>query len=251
MNSTLYATKTVVLHYDEFPFLFHLKRVIMHPDFGLSSETYHVHQDSLKVLPQHDFSFNGDFIDCDAVVLLACDANQNEDCIIYLKDQTVLNRSRIKTRFAFQTEGFFFNFFGSFIKKIRSRRQNFSSQSYRILLTDITENGLERNIKTPETAYNWTSRRWKLDEDKRQERYSKLENSFKNHGYDYNFPMHIMLCRSMGVKDKLNQGHHRIMFCKLHGIDEVSTKFISSAYMPLAFQPFFKKFIEVTNYKQV
>ncbi len=63
--------------------------------------------------------------------------------------------------------------------------------------------------------------------------------------------MHIMLCRSMGVKDKLNQGHHRIMFCKMFNIHEVSTKFISSAYMPMAIQPFFKKFIMLINYKQV
>lgn len=223
----------------------------MQPDFGLSSETYHVHHESLAHLPQRDFSFIAEHLDCDAVVLLACEANQNEDCIIYLKQGANLSQERLRTRFAFQTEGFFFNFFGSFIKKIRSRRQNFSSQNYRILLSDITANALERNIKTPETAYNWTSRRWKLDEDKRQERYSKLENSFKDSGYDFNFPMHIMLCRSMGVKDKLNQGHHRIMFCKIYNIDEVSTKFISSAYMPPVFQPFFKKFIEVTNYKQV
>lgn len=223
----------------------------MQANFGLSSETYHVHPESLITLSQCDFSFHGDHLGCDAVVLLACEANQHQDCIIYLNSETSLEQDRVRTRFAFQTEGFLFNFFGSFIKKIRSRRQNFSSQSYRILLTDITENALERNIKTPETAYNWTSRRWKLDEDKRQERYSKLENSFKDSGYDFNFPMHIMLCRSMGVKDKLNQGHHRIMFCKIYGITEVSTKFISSACMPPVFQPFFKKFIEVTNYKQV
>ncbi|SPL71233.1 hypothetical protein KPC_2411 [Acinetobacter stercoris] len=110
---------------------------------------------------------------------------------------------------------------------------------------------MERNIKTPDTAYNWTNPRWRLSEEKRQERYDKLYNSFKENGYDFNFPMHIMLCRSMGVKDKLNQGHHRIMFCKLHAINEVSTKFISSAYMPPVFQPILKRIIAITNYKQV
>ena len=223
----------------------------MQHNLGLSSETYHVHSESLKALEEINIDFNGHGLDCDAVVLLACQLTHQEDKIIYLRNQKTLNNDRILTRFAFQTEGFLFNFFGSFIKKIRSRRQNFSSHIYRILLTDITENSLERNIKTPENAYNWTSKRWKLDENKRIERYSNLENSFKTSGYDFNFPMHIMLCRSMGVKDKLNQGHHRMMFCKIYNIDEVSTKLISSAYMPPLLQPLFKKLITATNYKQV
>ena len=223
----------------------------MSTDFGLSSETYHVHRDSLVKLTQQDFAFHGGALDCDIVVLLACKANQQQDRIIYLREPAILNNERLRTRFAFQTEGFLFNFFGSFIKKIRSRRQNFSSHTYRILLSDITDNALERNIKTPDTAYNWTSRRWKLPEQERLARYKELEQSFIEHGYNFEHPMHIMLCRSMGVKDKLNQGHHRMMFCKLHSIHEVSTQFISSAYMPPVFQPAFKKFIEITNYKQV
>jgi hypothetical protein len=223
----------------------------MQNDFGLSSEIYHVHLDSLKALAYQNIDFNIETLDCDAVILLACTQTNNEDKIIYVKNEQALNQTRQKVRFAFQTEGFLFNFFGSFIKKVRSRHQNFSSHAYRILLTDITENSLERNIKTPETAYNWTSKRWKLDEDKRQQRYQKLLDSFKQDGYNFDYPMHIMLCRSMGVKDKLNQGHHRMMFCKMFDVEEVNTKFISSAYMPPVFQPFFKKFIAVTNYKQV
>lgn len=223
----------------------------MQTDFGLSSETYHVHRESLIGLPQQNVAFPAQTLACDAVVLLACEANQQQDCIVYLRDPSTLDAERIRTRFAFQTEGFWFNFFGSFIKKIRSRRQNFGSNAYRILLTDITENALERNIKTPETAYNWTSRRWKLPETERLARYQELEQSFIQDGYNFEHPMHIMLCRSMGVKDKLNQGHHRMMFCKLHNIQEVSTLFISSAYMPPVFQPAFKKFIQLTNYKQV
>ncbi|MEN8282980.1 hypothetical protein [Acinetobacter gerneri] len=221
--------------------------------FGLSSETYHVHQESLKHLAIIDVAPHLDIqsLACDVVVLLACDQNQHKDSIIYLKEPNILKQTRLKTRFAFQTNGFLFDFFGSFIKKVRSTRQNFSSENYRILLTDIIDHQLERNIKTPETAYNWTNRRWRLDEDKRQERYDKLYHSFQENGYDFNYPMHIMLCRSMGVKDKLNQGHHRIMFCKMLNIDEVSTKFISSAYMPPIFQSFFKKFIQLIHYKQV
>ncbi|HFG6798838.1 hypothetical protein [Acinetobacter baumannii] len=223
----------------------------MYTSLGKSSEIYHVHKDSLTSLPQQDFSIEDPNMDCEAIVLLACEKTAGKDTIIYLKNLDILQQERIATRFVFQTEGFLFNFFGAFIKKIRTRRQNFSSQSYRILLTDITDNQLERNIKTPETAYNWTNSRWKLSEEKRTERYEKLFQSFKQDGYNFEYPMHIMLCRSMGVKDKLNQGHHRIMFCKMLNIDEVSTKLISSAYMPPVFQPFFKKFIELTNYKQV
>ncbi|MCT9263819.1 hypothetical protein MSC41_09215 [Acinetobacter baumannii] len=223
----------------------------MYTSLGQSSEIYHVHRESLAPLPQQEFNLPFASIDCDVVVLLACTQTQNKDTIIYLKGPDILDKKFIATRFFFQSEGFIFNFFGSFIKRIRSRRQNFSSASYRLLLTDITENHLERNIKTPETAYNWTNPRWRLSEEKRNERYKKLLQSFQSDGYNFAHPMHIMLCRSMGVKDKLNQGHHRIMFCKMFNIHEVSTKFISSAYMPLPLQPFFKKFIMFINYKQV
>lgn len=223
----------------------------MQHNLGLSSETYHVHPESLASLDRLNIDFSGDGLDCDAVVLLACEATQQQDKIIYLRDAQQLAHTRIRTRFAFATEGFWFNLFGAFIKKVRSRRQNFSSHSYRILLSDIIDNQLERNIKTPETAYNWTNRRWKIDEEARVARYSELRDSFQSGGYDFNHPMHIMLCRSMGVQDKLNQGHHRMMFCKMYQIDEVSTQFISSAYMPSVLQPALKKFIQLTRYKQV
>lgn len=227
----------------------------MQNKIGFSSETYHIHIDDLVRLPMntdyqiHEFS--------NEVLLMIGDKKNNiPDQIIRGNDLLEFAKNSgqqfVPVRVILNNEyNFFFNLLGAFSKPIRTKIEKYSQFHYRILLTDISENQLERNIKTEESAYNFTKKKWRLNDAQRDERLTKLKHSFIENGYDYNFPMQIMLCRSFGVKDQLQQGHHRMMLCKQHNIKVVSTLFMHSTFLPLAARGSLVHLMKLLRYKQM
>lgn len=138
------------------------------------------------------------------------------------------------------------------LKPIRKKHQDYSSQSYEIALNDIIDNHLERNLKDESTAYNYSARnKWGVPEDQRQARFQEIDDSFKNHGYDKNYPMAIMLCRGLGVKDKLHQGHHRMYFCRKYNIQYVQVEFVATNGFTGYLKKIFLWLNKTLKYKQV
>ena len=138
------------------------------------------------------------------------------------------------------------------LKPIRKKYQDASFQSYEIRLSDIIDNHLERNLKTEETAYNYSERnKWGVPKDQRQDRFNKIDQSFRDHGYDKNHPMAIMLCRGLGVKDKLHQGHHRMFFCRKYNIEFVQVQFLATNSFTGHLNTFFLWLNKTLKYKQV
>lgn len=138
------------------------------------------------------------------------------------------------------------------LKPIRKKYLDFSTQSYEIALSDIIDNHLERNLKTEETAYNYSDRnKWGVPKDQRQSRFHDIDLSFKEHGYDKNYPMAIMLCRGLGVKDKLHQGHHRMFFCRKYNIPYVQVQFLATNSFSGHLKTLFLWLNKTLKYKQV
>ncbi|KQE94012.1 hypothetical protein [Acinetobacter lactucae] len=138
------------------------------------------------------------------------------------------------------------------LKPIRKKYLDFSTQSYEIALSDIIDNHLERNLKTEETAYNYSDRnKWGVPKDQRQSRFHDIDMSFKEHGYDKKHPMAIMLCRGLGVKDKLHQGHHRMFFCRKYNIPYIQVQFLATNSFSGPLKTFFLWLNKTLKYKQV
>ena len=51
-------------------------------------------------------------------------------------------------------------------------------------------------------------------------------------GFDDSYPVEIMLCRSLGVKDTVYQGHHRIMFCIDMNVPYIGIVFMYVSHCP-------------------
>ena len=138
------------------------------------------------------------------------------------------------------------------LKPIRKKYQDSSTYSYEIKLSDIIDNHLERNLKTEDTAYNYSDRnKWGVPKDQRSSRFNKIDESFKQNGYDKNHPMVIMLCRGLGVKDKLHQGHHRMYFCRKYNIQYVQVKFLAANSFTGHMNTLFLWLNKTLKYKQV
>ena len=229
----------------------------MKTNIGFSSEIYHIHIDDLLRLPVQKPVDLPEIKD--EILLMIGNRDQaHYEADILVKGQDALQRAKengqefVAVRVVLHNNSSaLFNFLGAFNKPTRTKIEKYSQLHYRILITDITENSLERNIKTEETAYNFTKKKWRLDEDQRQDRLSQLKDSFRQNGYDFDHPMQIMLCRSFGVKDQLQQGHHRMMFCKAHHVQVVSVIFMHSTFLPLQAHGFLLQFMKILKYKKI
>lgn len=226
-------------------------------NLGFSSEIYHIHiDDLLRLSVKNDVQIPE--LKDEILLMIGNRDAKNFEADVIIKGQDALQRAKangqefVAVRVVLHNQAsFLFNFLGAFNKPTRTKIEKYSQLHYRILITDITENSLERNIKTEDTAYNFTKKKWRLGEDERQDRLTQLKDSFSQNGYDYNHPMQIMLCRSFGVKDQLQQGHHRMMLCKKYDVQVVSVIFMHSTFLPLQMHGFLLKLMKILKYKQV
>ena len=93
--------------------------------------------------------------------------------------------------------------------------------------------------------------KWGVPKDQRQARFQEIDESFRDHGYDKKYPMAIMLCRGLGVKDKLHQGHHRMYFCRKYHIPFVQVEFLATNSFTGHLKTFFLWLNKILKYKQV
>lgn len=222
---------------------------------GFSSDIYHIKIEELLALNEATLAPSA-YIYHDPVILLIGKESKNipdllgcgRDILLEAQKQGL---SHYPTRIVFEQRAPQLSVLG-LLKPIRKKYQDASFQSYEIRLSDIIDNHLERNLKTEETAYNYSERnKWGVPKDQRQDRFNKIDQSFRDHGYDKNHPMAIMLCRGLGVKDKLHQGHHRMFFCRKYNIEFVQVQFLATNSFTGHLNTFFLWLNKTLKYKQV
>ena len=222
---------------------------------GFSSDIYHIKIEELLALNDATLAPSA-YIYHDPVILLIGKESKNipdllgcgRDILLEAQKQGL---SHYPTRIVFEQRAPQLSVLG-LLKPIRKKYQDASFQSYEIRLSDIIDNHLERNLKTEETAYNYSERnKWGVPKDQRQDRFNKIDQSFRDHGYDKNHPMAIMLCRGLGVKDKLHQGHHRMFFCRKYNIEFVQVQFLATNSFTDHLNTFFLWLNKTLKYKQV
>ncbi|OTG66982.1 hypothetical protein B9T25_09465 [Acinetobacter sp. ANC 4470] len=221
-----------------------------------SSDIYHIKIEELLALSDAYFKspFENLYSD-DVVLFIGQEKKKLPDTLACGRDVLVqaLNNglTHYPTRILFEQRAPQLQFF-ALLKPLRKKYQDFSMLSYEIQLSDIIENKLERNIKSEETAYNYSDRnKWGVPKDQRQARFHEIDESFKKDGYDKRYPMAIMLCRGLGVKDKLHQGHHRMFFCRKYNIQYVQIQFLACNSFTGQLKQFFLWLNKTIKYKQV
>ena len=124
-----------------------------------------------------------------------------------------------------------------------------SSELYPVSPADIaaladTPADLQQHVKDEITVLIGDSQSGHYDEAERKRQYDELYNSMKR-GYDDNFPLDVMLLRMMGIKDTVNQGHHRMgiaIECKL---PLVAVRFSAAGAAPRILQPLLKVIADI------
>ncbi len=144
----------------------------------------------------------------------------------------------IPVRIAFESRIKSYDLISPLIRKLRYKHNLFSSNVYHMRPQEIREKGLERNLRTADNAYKFSNPKYQMSEEERHQTYEKLVTSMQQKGYDDRFPLDIMLCRNMGVKDTLNQGHHRMSVALECGINRVTVEFCAVGTPPKILQPF-------------
>ncbi len=154
------------------------------------------------------------------------------------------NLRSIPVRIAFAPKMRPYDFISHFIRPLRLKYRFYSSNIYHVDPKEIRAMQLERNIRTGRNAYAFTNRKYYFPPEERVDRYEKLRMSMKN-GYDDRYPMDIMLLRTLGAQDTLNQGHHRIGIAIECGLERVAVTFSACGGAPEWVRPLFRRMARI------
>ena len=122
-----------------------------------------------------------------------------------------------------------------FFKGLRQYYKFNSSGVYHITLQNLRALHIERGFRNAQNAYD-ISKRWHISPEERRQKYNRLLESMQANGFDDKYPISIMLCRRCGVKDCVDDGHHRIGICAEHGIERIAISFRAAGTMPRCVQ---------------
>ena len=201
----------------------------------ISQTVYPLRTDDLTALP--DVVPAPPAIKGKEIVILVGNKNKNIPDRLYqgrdmLEKMKSAGRETVPCHVAFFRNRPIWDLLSPFCRAYRNRFHAFGTAVYHIRPQDVREMNLERGQRTKENAYLYS--KWPLSAEQRQKQYDDLKNSLMLNGFDDNRPVEIMLCRSLGVKDTVYQGHHRIMFC----ID-MNVPFIGIIFMYVSHCPVF------------
>lgn len=134
-------------------------------------------------------------------------------------------RQTVPVRIVFKPSVAKWNLFATLIRVIRNRYRYHGTGRYHISVKAIRQLGLERTIRSIDKPQQ-------RGEEDRQAAMCRLVESLKANGYDETKPIHVMLCRTGGVKDSVRQGHHRISACLAVGVDRAVVFFSAAGALP-------------------
>ena len=209
---------------------------------GLSSEIYPLYVEDLLILPDSNNIYNDI---SDSVVILIGDEKKNiSDTLLKgrkILEQAILEGKKyIPVRIAFESRTSKYDLLSPLIRSMRYKHNSFSPNIYHINPFEIRNLKIERNFRTRENAYKFTKKKYRIAKDIRKDMYEELYNSMKQNGYNDKYPIDIMLCRSFGVQDTVDQGHHRMSVaidCKL---PQIAIRFGAAGQAPMLLRPLFR-----------
>lgn len=146
----------------------------------------------------------------------------------------------IPVRFAFIPGNRCFDLLSPLVRKLRYRIRYYGSNVYHIDPKYIRALKIERTIKTRENAYSFTNPKYRMTQQERDDEYNRIYNSVKENGFDDNEPVDIMLCRLMGAKDCVNNGHHRMGIALELGLEKIPVRFSAAGASPRFIRPVLK-----------
>lgn len=138
----------------------------------------------------------------------------------------------VPVRIAFESRIKSYDLISPMIRSLRYKYNLFSSNIYHMSPQEIRDKKIERSYRTAENAYRFSNPKYQMSDETRRNTYEELRRSMLEKGFDDRFPLDIMLCRNMGVKDTLNQGHHRMSVALECGIKRVAVEFCAAGQAP-------------------
>lgn len=207
---------------------------------GYSSELYLIEpQDILSLddtAPEQRPEINADD---QIVVLLGNAQNGIPDTLLcgrQAAEAAVQNRiPHIPVRFVFVSNIAKWNILPIFFKGLRQHFKFNSGQIYHTCLQHLRDLHIERGFRNAENAYD-ISKRWNISPEERVRKYNQLLESLQSKGFDDKYPISIMLCRRCGIKDSVDDGHHRIGICVEHHIERIAIQFKAAGTLPRPLQ---------------
>ena len=207
-----------------------------------SSETYLLQISDLLALKRSPA-----YQERDEVLVMAGDFMEKKAETLFsgaeiLKKAQAAGEEFCPVRFVYYTYSPVFGFFINLLKPVKRRYYKEGITGFHIRLKDVLAMRLKRGERDESNAYNWTNKRWVMSEEERRKRYNTLYASIKQNGYDDKSPIFVMINRSLGVRDQLFQGHHRLNICEELGVERLTVRFWTAVPSP-RFMAFFEKIV--------
>jgi len=211
-------------------------------NLGLSSEIYHLLVADLLVVPDSE---NIQSPISDSVVLLIGDEKKGTSDVVLKGRQEIEKaaaekRLYIPVRIAFESRTSKYDILSPLVRSLRYKHKSFSPNIYHIDPLAIRKLKIERNFRTRENAYKFTKKKYRMATNARKNMYEELYNSMKQKGFDDKYPIDIMLCRSLGVQDTVDQGHHRMSVAIDCRLPQVAVRFGAAGQAPSFLRPLFR-----------
>lgn len=186
---------------------------------AFSSDIYFIKTSELQQLPlAENLQETGE-------IILLLDAKKGDSLLSGKALVEGATEAFMPVRLAYQSYPKCKSFFINLLKKIKRKHYIVLPNVYTVPLKCLYDNHVLRGERTAANAYEWTNKRWQMSLEEKQKRWDDLYNSLKTKGFDPKAPILLVLNRSMGVKDQVFQGHHRLGICKELGINEVYVSF--------------------------
>lgn len=197
---------------------------------GKSSEIYHILPEDIISLPDYKNSINIK----DSIVVIISDNGDELVCGRELVENAINDGLMyVPVRFIFKMRYPIWKLHITLIKKLRDRKRIKGSGIYHISPKHIRSLGIERAYRNINNAHKHAA---SMKHPDYKNLYNNLKVSIIKNGYDDRYPMDIQLCRSLGVQDTLNQGHHRMGILIENNIETASVSFSAVGYIPNPFR---------------
>lgn len=205
----------------------------------LSSETYKIDIKDIAVLPDSNSGIKYKNTKMPVILLGDLDEAKQDSllCGRSLVEQALTKQQQyIAVKIAFATKIKPYDIITPFIKKYYTKYKFWSSNIYHMDPQEIRRLKIERSFRDKNSAYTFSNPLYRFSESERLERYENLYNSMKN-GYDDNYPIDIMLLRMLGIKDTVNNGHHRMGIAVECGLPKIAIRFSAAGSAPSLLKP--------------
>lgn len=203
---------------------------------GYSSELYLIEPQDIINLADASIDKNTIIKKSDGVIILLGNKEYNTNDTLICGRDIVLQAiksgtSHILVRFVFEANIAKWNILAIFFKKLRCKFKFSSPTIYHTTLTHLRNLHIERGFRNAENAYV-ISKKWNISPEQRIIKYNQLQHSLKVNGFNDKYPISIMLCRRCGIKDSVDDGHHRIGICLENNIERIAIHFNAAGTLP-------------------